>query len=202
MCVEDLKKFVLEDFGVHANLIDTIRNDPKLIAEIVSSAELIVSSLKSGGKIMAAGNGGSSCQADHLAEELVARFHKTRPALPALSLTNPGVLTCIGNDFGFEDVFSRQLEALGNKGDIFYGLTTSGNSPNIIKAVEMAHKKGMKTIILTGSDGGKLKFMQDKIDNLILIPGKGSDRIQEVHISIIHIHCELIERMIFPELYR
>src|SRR3989344_4484572 len=105
-------------------------------------------------------------------------------------------------DFGFEDVFSRQLEALGNKGDIFYGLTTSGNSPNIIKAVEMAHKKGMKTIILTGSDGGKLKFMQDKIDNLILIPGKGSDRIQEVHISIIHIHCELIERMIFPELYR
>jgi D-sedoheptulose 7-phosphate isomerase len=164
----------------------------------VEIAEIIAECFRNQNKVIIAGNGGSACDAMHFAEELTGKFRQDRRPLPAIGLTDPAHITAVGNDFGFDFVFERSVEAYGQKGDIFIGITTSGNSPNILKAVEASKRKGMKTIALLGRDGGVLKGMADYE---FLVPAKTSDRVQEVHMTILHIIIEGVERRLFPENY-
>lgn len=148
-----------------------------------------------GNKVIIAGNGGSLCDGAHFAEELTGVFRKPRKALPVISLSEPGHITCVGNDLGFDQIFARGVEAFGKSGDIFVGLTTSGNSPNIIKAVEVAQRLGLYTIAFLGKGGGKLAGVADlemSIDGF-----STSDRIQEAHMAAIHIMIELVEKELF-----
>ncbi|MGN6711812.1 D-sedoheptulose-7-phosphate isomerase [Anaerocolumna jejuensis] len=155
----------------------------------------MVESLNNGGKILLAGNGGSAADAQHFAGEIVGRFMMEREALPAISLcVDPSVMTCIGNDYGYEKVFSRQIKGLGNKGDIFVAISTSGNSDNLIDAVISAREKGLITVGFLGKDGGKLKEI---CDYSLVVPSKITPRIQEVHTFTVHIMCENIEKQIF-----
>jgi D-sedoheptulose 7-phosphate isomerase len=157
-------------------------------------AAAAVASLRSGGKILACGNGGSAADAMHLTQELVGRFRSNRRSLPGVSLTaDPTALTCIGNDFGFENVFSRQVEGLANANDLLVCFSTSGNSPNILRALEAAKAKGVKTVALLGKGGGKAK---GKADLEIIIANSDSGRIQEAHTLILHALLEVIEREI------
>ncbi|MGE5557264.1 MAG: D-sedoheptulose 7-phosphate isomerase [Bacillota bacterium] len=161
-------------------------------------SQAIAETFRSGNKVMIAGNGGSACDAMHFAEEFTGRFRKDRKALPALSFADPSHITCVGNDYGFDEVFARNVEAYGRQGDIFIGISTSGNSVNIIRAVEKCWEIGVKTIGFLGKDGGKLK---GACDWEFILPGKTSDRIQEVHMTILHIIIEGVERILFPENY-
>jgi D-sedoheptulose 7-phosphate isomerase len=164
------------------------------IANIEAAARLMADAIQNGGKILSCGNGGSHCDAMHFAEELSGRYRENRRALPAIAISDVSHISCVSNDFGYEYVFSRFIEGLGNQGDILLGISTSGNSGNIINAVEAARKKGMKVIILSGKDGGKLA---DKADVEIRVPHFGyADRIQEIHIKVIHILILLIEKMV------
>lgn len=172
--------------------------DKNLIGKIDQFVELLAKTFNSGNKIYSAGNGGSHCDAMHFAEEWTGRYRKDRKPLPALAFADPSHMSCVSNDFGFEHVFERMVEAFGAKDDIFLGITTSGNSPNILLAAEAAKKKGMKVVGLLGKDGGKMKSL---CDIPIIVPGKTTDRIQELHIKIIHIAIECTERKLFPELY-
>lgn len=170
-------------------------NNLKLIEDSVSE---MVNSFKGNGRVLSCGNGGSMCDSMHFAEELTGRFRKERAALPALSISDPSHITCVANDYGYEYIFSRYVEAFMQQGDTLVAISTSGNSQNVIEAVKAAQKKGCKVIGLLGKDGGKLK---DMVDFPLVIPSKVSDRIQEVHIKIIHIFIEGIERSLFPENY-
>lgn len=162
------------------------------LGKIEAMVDLILAAYRSGGKIILCGNGGSAADAQHLAAELVGRFKLERRALPAIALnTNTSILTALGNDYGYETVFSRQVEALVNKNDVVIGLSTSGNSPNVIKAIEAAKAKGAKTIGLTGGKGGLITKVADLA---ITVPSDNTPRIQEAHITIGHIVCELVER--------
>ena len=170
-------------------------NDDHLLSTINTVTELIENAYRAGGKLLLAGNGGSAADAQHLAAELVSRFFYDRPGLPALALTtDTSMLTAIGNDYGFENLFSRQMEAQGVAGDVFIGITTSGNSPNIIKAIEVAKTKGIVTIALCGNAGD----VSDVADYSIEVPSNCTPYIQECHICIGHIICALIEKNIFP----
>jgi len=161
------------------------------ILNIESAARTMIASLKNGGKILVLGNGGSAADSQHFAAELVGRFKKERRALGAIALSvNTSTLTAIANDYGYEASFSRQIEALGKKGDIAFGISTSGNSKNVIAAIKKAHELGLKTIGLLGSGGGELAKI---CDILINIGSKDTPRVQESHITVIHILCELIE---------
>lgn len=153
---------------------------------------------KNGKKSLIAGNGGSNCDAMHFAEEFTGRFRKDRRALPSISISDSSHITCVGNDYGFDFVFAKGVEAFGQEGDFFFGISTSGNSKNIIEAVKMAKEKKLKTVALLGKDGGKLKGV---CDYEFIIPGETSDRIQEVHMMILHIIIEGVERTLFPENY-
>ncbi|MGL5049027.1 MAG: D-sedoheptulose 7-phosphate isomerase [Fusobacteriaceae bacterium] len=151
-----------------------------------------------GNKVLIAGNGGSNCDALHFAEEFTGRFRQDRRPLPAIAISDSSHITCVGNDYGFDYIFSRGVEAYGKEGDMFIGISTSGNSNNIIKAVEAAKKLGMKTVLLLGKDGGKLKGTGDYE---FIIEGETSDRIQEIHMMILHIIIEGVEKIMFPENY-
>ena len=165
-----------------------------LIPQIAAAAQLIITALQNGRKLILFGNGGSAADAQHLAAELVGRFARERRALPALALTtNTSSLTAIGNDYGFEFVFSRQLEALANEGDVALGISTSGASPNILAAFRVAQTRKVKTIALTGKGGGGLKKMADIS---IIVPADSTPRIQEAHITIGHIICKLVEESV------
>ena len=153
---------------------------------------------KNGKKSLIAGNGGSNCDAMHFAEEFTGRFRKDRRALPSISISDSSHITCVGNDYGFDFIFAKGVEAFGQEGDFFFGISTSGNSKNIIEAVKMAKEKKLKTVALLGKDGGKLKGV---CDYEFIIPGETSDRIQEVHMMILHIIIEGVERTLFPENY-
>ncbi len=158
---------------------------------IERAAKEIIDSLKIGGKLLIFGNGGSAADSQHIAAELVGRFKMDRLALPAIALTtNTSTLTAIANDYGYDVIFSRQIEALGVKGDVALGISTSGNSKNVIDALNKARSMGLKTIALTGNDGGKMKGITDISIN---VPSKDTPRIQESHIMVGHILCELIE---------
>lgn len=175
-----------------AQVLDKFLNDDHNLLQISTAATLIADSFKQGGKVLSCGNGGSHCDAMHFAEELTGRYREDRPGYPGIAISDPSHLSCVSNDFGFDYVFSRYIEAVGSKGDILFGISTSGNSRNIIKAIEAAKEKGMKTVILTGKDGGKMAGLAD-IE--IRVPHFGyADRIQEVHIKIIHILIQLIEK--------
>lgn len=152
---------------------------------------------KSGNKVIIAGNGGSLCDASHFAEELTGLFRKLRPALPAIALSEPGHITCVANDIGFESIFSRGVEAYGKKGDIFIGLTTSGNSPNIVKAIHSAKEMGLTTVAFLGKGGGKLLGCADF--EIVIDGYETSDRIQEAHMAAIHIIIEAVEIMLFAK---
>lgn len=165
--------------------------DDAVIASIEKAAGFMADAISAGGKIMSAGNGGSHCDAMHFAEELTGRYRENRPAYAAIAISDPSHLSCVSNDYGFQYVFSRYLEGVGRSGDVFLGISTSGNSQNIINAVETARKKGIKTVVLTGKDGGKLAGLADVE---IRVPHFGfADRIQEVHIKVIHILIHAIE---------
>ncbi|KII80422.1 D-sedoheptulose 7-phosphate isomerase [Vibrio renipiscarius] len=175
-----------------AEVLNTFLSDDHNIAQIEAAAKLIADSFKQGGKVLSCGNGGSHCDAMHFAEELTGRYRENRPGYPGIAISDPSHLSCVSNDFGYDFVFSRYLEAVGSKGDVLFGLSTSGNSVNILNAIEAAKKKGMKTIALTGKDGGK---MAGCADIEIRVPHFGyADRIQEIHIKIIHIVIQLIEK--------
>ncbi|GAB3581528.1 D-sedoheptulose 7-phosphate isomerase [Hymenobacter daeguensis] len=185
---------------IHAELtearavLDRFLADPAHIASIAAAAELIAASLQAGGKVLTCGNGGSLCDAQHFAEELSGRYRQNRRALAAIALTEASHMTCVANDFGFEFVFSRFVESLGRPGDVLLAISTSGNSPNIIRAAEAAKELGMKVVSLTGKDGGQLAGLSDVE---IRAPHSGyADRIQEIHIKAIHIMILLIEKLV------
>jgi len=168
-----------------------------LAGPISQAAETMIDCLRNGGKILACGNGGSACDAQHFAGELVNRFEIDRPALPAIALTSDAsVMTSIANDSAYEEVFARQVEALGARGDVLLALSTSGNSPNVLRAVQVATAKGLRVITLTGKDGGKLA-KHPGIDTLINIPHATTARIQEMHITCLHILCSLIDDTLY-----
>lgn len=162
---------------------------------IENCATMIANCYQNGGKLIIAGNGGSLCDASHFAEEMTGQYRQPRAALPAIALNDPGFLTCTANDFGFETVFARGVAAFGNPEDIFIGLTTSGNSINLIKAFEVAIQKKLKTIAFLGKGGGKLKGVADL--EFIVEKFTTSDRIQEAHMSAIHIIIEMVEKKLF-----
>lgn len=164
------------------------------ISEINRIAELLCEAFTRGNKVIIFGNGGSMCDAMHFAEELTGRFKKDRPALPAIALSDPSHITCVGNDYGFENIFARGVEAYAKPNDVIIGISTSGNSPNIIKAMHTAQDLNCFTIALLGKDGGKLK---GECDFELIVPANSSERIQEVHIKIIHILIDLIESKLF-----
>ena len=174
--------------------LDVLRKftaDDSSIAAIEKAAELMANAIRNGGKVLSAGNGGSHCDAMHFAEELTGRYREDRPAYGAIAISDPSHLSCVSNDYGYKYVFSRYLEGVGREGDVFLGISTSGNSENIITAVETAKKKGIKTVVLTGKDGGKLAGLADVE---IRVQHFGfADRIQEVHIKVIHILIHAIE---------
>ncbi len=175
-----------------ADVLQNFLKDESNLKSIEAAAKAISNSIKQGGKVISCGNGGSHCDAMHFAEELTGRYRDNRKALPAICVSDPSHLSCVSNDYGYEFVFSRYIEALGNKGDVLLGISTSGNSANIIKAAEAAKAKGMTVIILSGKDGGKLAPLAD-IE--LRVPHFGyADRIQEIHIKIIHIFILLIEK--------
>ncbi len=173
-------------------------NNPANVEQIQKAVDTFVSSFKNDGRVFSCGNGGSMCDSLHFAEELTGRYRKDRAPLPATGISEAGHITCIANDFGFEYIFSRFVEAWGRKGDTLLAISTSGNSANVIKAVEVAKSKGMYVVGLLGKDGGKLKSM---VDVPLIVDSPITDRIQEVHIKMIHIFIEGIERQIFPENY-
>ena len=169
---------------------------PEALKFMEEVAHLLADTFRKGNKVLLGGNGGSLCDAAHFAEELTGFFRKKRPALPALVLNDPGHITCVGNDLGFDFIFSRGIEAFGRPGDLFIGLSTSGNSPNIVNAFETAKKRELKTIAFLGKDGGKLS---GKADYEWIVQGFSfSDRIQEAHMAAIHIIIEALEGLLFP----
>ena len=173
-----------------------LASDPPTHEQIVEIVNAIVTSLKNGGKVIVFGDGGSAADSQHVACELVGRFKKDRAALPAIALTtNTSTLTAIGNDYGFEDTFSRQLTALGKEGDVAICISTSGNSPNVLKAVEEARRLKVITIGLTGKDGGRLKQL---CTHSLCVSASTTPRIQECHIIILHIIAELVEQTFYP----
>jgi len=178
--------------------LQTFLADQKNLGLVEQFVDLIVETFNGGNKVYSAGNGGSHCDAMHFAEEWTGRYRKDRKPLPALAFSDPSHLSCTANDYGFEHVFERMVEAFGGKGDVFLAITTSGNSKNLVLAAEAAKKKGMKVVGLLGKNGGAMKPL---CDIPIIVPGQTSDRIQELHIKIIHIAIECAERRLFPELY-
>lgn len=175
-----------------ADVLAKFIGDDNNIKAIEQAAVMLATSFKQGGKVLSCGNGGSNCDAMHFAEELTGRYRDNRPAYPAIAISDVSHVTCVGNDFGFDAIFSRYVEGVGQKGDVLLGISTSGNSANVIKAINAAKAKGMKVIALTGKDGGKINGLAD-IE--IRVPHFGyADRVQEIHIKIIHILILLIEK--------
>jgi D-sedoheptulose 7-phosphate isomerase len=188
-----IDEFVAESHRVKAQFFQENR-DP-----IARTVEIIAQGLRQGRKMLLFGNGGSAADAQHLAAEMIGKFGPHRSALPAIALsTDTSVLTAVGNDYGFERVFARQIEALGQRGDTAIGISTSGNSPNVLLALDVARSQGLFTVGFTGETGG---HMQDRAEILFRVPSRETPRIQETHIMLGHIICELIDRELFPEAY-
>jgi len=187
-----MKDQILKELNEAKNVIDKFINDDAIINTIEESAKIMTESIANGGKIISCGNGGSMCDAMHFAEELTGKFREERSPIPAVSISDPSHITCVGNDYGFDAIFSRYVESVGNTGDVLLAISTSGKSTNVIRAAEEANRKGIKVVALTGKDGGELS---DLCDIEIRVPHFGySDRIQEIHIKVIHILILLIEK--------
>ena len=189
---------LMESYKIELALLQQFIEEEEKRGETEKVAKALAETFQKKGKALICGNGGSNCDAMHFAEEFTGRFRKERPALPAISLSDSSHITCVGNDYGFDYIFSKGVEAFGQEGDVFIGISTSGNSPNVIEAVKAAKERKLKTVALLGKDGGKLKGM---CDFEFIIPGETSDRIQEIHMMILHIIIEGVERILFPENY-
>jgi D-sedoheptulose 7-phosphate isomerase len=190
-----LRALLRDRIGRSIELKEALLKDEHFQGLVMQVAMQIVKSLERGGKVFFFGNGGSAADAQHLAAEFTGRFLKERRALPALALSvNSSSLTAIGNDYGFDIVFARQLEALGKEGDVAVGISTSGNSPNVMRALEAANSKSIFSVALTGKSGGTLKNIADCT---ICIPSEETPRIQECHILTGHLICELVEEVLF-----
>lgn len=176
-------------------VLDIFITDPGNLEVIEGLAVLLHQRFASGHKVMICGNGGSACDAMHFAEELTGRFRRDRQALPAIACTDFGHITCTANDYGFDAIYSRWVEALGRPGDVLIVLSTSGNSPNIVRAVEAAQTRGLTTVAFLGRTGGKVRGM---CDHELMVPGEHADRIQELHMLVLHVLVEAIESMM-PE---
>ena len=188
----ELENSIKKELSEARDLINKIINQPAMIEKINQAAIAMADALKQGRKIITCGNGGSHCDAMHFAEELTGRYREHRPAYPAIAISDPSHISCVGNDYGYDAIFARYLEGVGRKGDVLFCLSTSGNSKNILNAIETAKSKGISIIALTGKDGGKMAGLADVE---IRVPHFGyADRIQEVHIKIIHILIYLIEK--------
>jgi D-sedoheptulose 7-phosphate isomerase len=175
-------------------VLDRFTADPLTAPVLERAARLLATCLQQGGKVLSCGNGGSLCDAQHFAEELSGRYRQDRPALAAIALTDAAHLTCVANDYGFEFVFSRYVQALGRPGDVLLAISTSGHSPNVLRAAEAAKAAGMLVVSLTGKDGGVLAGLSDVE---IRVPHAGyADRIQEVHVKVIHVLLRLIEQLV------
>lgn len=191
-----MKAFIALEFEKLLANFKTMAADPGLSDNIVGAVELCVESLRAGGKVMFAGNGGSAADAQHWAGELVSRFYYDRPGLAAIALTtDSSILTAVGNDYGYDYTFARQIEALGQAGDVFIAISTSGNSPNILRAAQAARARGMHVLGFTGRGGGKLAPLADICFRM---PSDETPRIQEGHEFIGHLLCALIESQMFP----
>ena len=194
MLKENIRNSYLTAFETVKAFVENEEN----IEKTEKIAQELALAYKNGKKSLIAGNGGSNCDAMHFAEEFTGRFRKDRRALPSISISDSSHITCVGNDYGFDFVFAKGVEAFGQEGDFFFGISTSGNSKNIIEAVKSAKERNLKTVALLGKDGGKLKGV---CDYEFIIPGETSARIQEVHMMILHIIIEGVERILFPENY-
>ncbi|WP_207421823.1 D-sedoheptulose 7-phosphate isomerase [Desertivirga brevis] len=173
-------------------VLNSFLSDPQNFENIERAGVLLVDAIKAGKKIISCGNGGSMCDAMHFAEELSGRYRNDRRALPAISISDPSHISCVSNDYGYSDVFSRMVEAIGQEGDVLLGISTSGNSENVLKAISAARAKGMKVVGLTGKDGGKMAV---ECDVEIRAPKSDyADRAQEIHIKVIHSLIDFIER--------
>lgn len=179
-------------------LSQTLAND-EFLNQLEKAVNQLIETFNSDGRVMSCGNGGSLCDSMHFAEELTGRYRKDRKPLGATSIMDPSHMSCVANDFGYEYIFSRFVEGWGKAGDTLLAISTSGNSENVIKAVESAKSKNMKVIGLLGKSGGKLK---DMVDIPLVVPSNITDRIQEIHIKCIHIMIEGVERSLFPENYQ
>jgi len=190
-----MQQYVIDQIKEAQRVMGAMLEDAALQAQLSSAATATIQCLKNGGKILLAGNGGSAADAQHIAGEFVSRFAFDRPGLPAIALTvDTSILTAIGNDYGYEKLFARQVQALGQKGDIFIGYSTSGKSPNVLKAFEGARALGLVCIGLTGNRGGP---MQELCDHLLEVPSADTPKIQEGHLVLGHILCGLVEDAIF-----
>jgi D-sedoheptulose 7-phosphate isomerase len=188
-----IDEFVAESLRVKTEFFEETKD------RIAQTAEVIAHGLRNGRKMLFFGNGGSAADSQHLAAEMVGRFGPDRSALAAIALsTDTSILTAIGNDYGYEKVFARQIEALGHAGDIAIGISTSGNSPSVLEAFDVARAKNLYTVGFTGESGGK---MNGRTEMLFRVPSRQTARIQETHILLGHIICELVDRELFPEAY-
>jgi D-sedoheptulose 7-phosphate isomerase len=190
-----LKDLIQQSLRESQDVLAQFLSDASKIDAIEKAADCLVDALQQGKKILSCGNGGSHCDAMHFAEELSGRYRENRPALAAMAISDPSHITCVSNDFGYNFIYSRFIEGLGNQGDVLVGISTSGQSANIIEAVKASQQKGMKVVLLTGKDGGALAEMgaiEIRVDHFGF-----ADRIQEIHIKVIHILIQLIEAKIF-----
>jgi D-sedoheptulose 7-phosphate isomerase len=190
-----MQHIVADQLQQTVEVLTNLAKNEELHALLVSAAEETAKSLKAGHKLMVAGNGGSAADAQHLVAEFVSRLVENRPALRAIALTtDSSILTAVGNDYGYECTFARQIEALGQPGDIFLAISTSGNSPNILRALELAHSTGIVTIGLTGAQGGRMATL---CDFCLRMPSDLTMKIQEAHLALEHIFCLLVEKLYF-----
>ncbi|MGD0929628.1 MAG: D-sedoheptulose 7-phosphate isomerase [Candidatus Korobacteraceae bacterium] len=195
MSIDDSRSLAVARIRDGAAVMQQLLESEEYLSAVVAAADAMTKGLRSGNKILFFGNGGSAADAQHLAAELSGRFMRERPSLSGWALTtNSSALTAIGNDYSFEDIFTRQLEGIGSPGDIAFAISTSGNSLNVIKAVEVARRRNLISIALAGKSGGRLR---DLVDHCICIPSDHTPRIQEAHILTGHILCELIEEEMF-----
>src|SRR6266545_7923842 len=187
---------IIDYLKASRDVVEAALGDKRLVETIAAVVDRVSAALGAGNKVLLAGNGGSAADAQHLAGELVSRFAYDRPGLPAFALTtDTSVLTAIGNDYGYEQLFARQVEAVGSAGDVFFGISTSGRSPNVLSALDAARAKGLVTVGMTGRAGGQ---MPGRCDYLLRVPSDSTPRIQEGHIAIGHAICQIIEARLFP----
>lgn len=190
----DTRHIITTELQQAATVLDNFLKEPTNYLRIDEAAKVMVQAVNNGGKIIACGNGGSHCVAMHFAEELTGRYHESRTPVPAISISDSGHITCVGNEYGFDNIFSRFIDALGMPNDVLLAISTSGNSQNVVLAAQAAKKKGMKVVALTGKNGGKLAAHADVE---IRVPHFGyADRIHEIHYKIVHILILLIEKQV------
>jgi D-sedoheptulose 7-phosphate isomerase len=190
---------VLATLDEAAAVLERLRKDAAALARIEAAGALLADTFAAGGKVYACGNGGSMCDAMHFAEELTGRFRDNRPGYAALAISDPGHLSCVGNDYGYEQVFARYVAAHARAGDVLLAITTSGTSKNVVAAAQTARERGVKVIALTGRDATPIATLADIA--IVTPGGKYADRVQELHIKVIHILIELVERRLAPDNY-